>query len=77
MERAQTKPYFVYMKRFLLFVLFIWFGAGFKFQFSFVIYISYITLCYLAEAFIQKRLTNEDNRSNQNQQKSNNMQVLY
>ncbi len=24
-----------------------------------------------------KRLTNEDNRSNQNQQKSNNMQVLW
>ncbi len=28
---------------------------------------------YLADAFIQKWLTNEDSRSNQNQQKSNNM----
>ncbi len=36
---------------------------------------------HLADAFILDksrvgRLTNEDNRSNQNQQKSNNMQVL-
>ncbi len=27
--------------------------------------------------FYPKRLTNEDNRSNQNQQKNNNMQVLW
>ncbi len=31
---------------------------------------------HLADAFYPKRLTNEDNGSNQNQQKSNNMQVL-
>ncbi len=48
-----------------------------KFKFSFVIYIYIIfTFCYLV-GFYPKRLTNEENRSNQNQQKSNNMQVLY
>ncbi len=62
------------MKRFILFD----FGLVLKFQFSLVIYIYIIyTFCYLADAFIQKRLTNEDNISNQNQQKSNNMQVQY
>ncbi len=30
-----------------------------------------------SKRFYPKRLTNEDNLSNQNQQKSNNMQVLY
>ncbi len=34
--------------------------------------------CYiLADAFIPKWLTNDDNRSNQNQQKSNDLQVLW
>ncbi len=49
-------------------------GLVLKFQFSFVIYI-YILL--FSRCFYPKRLTNEENRSNQNQQKSNNMQVLY
>ncbi len=35
----------------------------------------YSTFSHLADAFIQAFLTNEDNRSNQNQQKSNDMQV--
>ncbi len=47
-------------------------GIVLKFQFSFVIDIIF-KCCYLAEVFI-KRLTNEEHRSNQNQQKSNNMQ---
>ncbi len=53
------------------------FGLVFKLQFSFVIYI-YIrfTFSYLAEP-LSKRLTNEYNRRNQNQQKTNNKQVLY
>ncbi len=58
MERAQTQPYFVYMKRFILFVTYL-FDLGFvlKFQFSFVIYIYIIfTFYYLAEAFIQSDL---------------------
>ncbi len=79
MERAQTKPYFVYMKRFILFVTYL-FDLGFvlKFKFSFVIYIYIIfTFLLFSRHFYPKRLTNEDNRSNQNQQKSNNMQVLY
>ncbi len=56
MERAQ--PYFVYINRFILFVLLIYLIWGlFKhFQFNFDIYI-----------------TNEHNRRNQNQKKSNNM----
>ncbi len=33
----------------------------------------YITFSYLADIFIQSIYTNEDNRSNQNHQKSNNM----
>ncbi len=36
---------------------------------------SNFTFSHLADAFIQSDL-NEDNRSNQNQQKSNNMQVI-
>ncbi len=56
MERAQTKPYFVYLKRFLLFVLFD-LGLVLKFQFSLVFYICFITFCYLAEAFIKKKKT--------------------
>ncbi len=39
-----------------------------KFQFSFVIHI-----LLFSRRFYPKRLTNEDNRRNQNQQKSNNM----
>ncbi len=65
-------------------ILFIWWdlfdlcylfnlGLVLKLQFSFVIYIIF-NCCYLTEAFIQKPLTNDDNRSNQYQQKSNNMQ---
>ncbi len=49
-------------------------GLVLKFKFSFVIYI-YILL--FSRCFYPKRLTNKYNRSNQNQQKSNNMQVLY
>ncbi len=56
MERAQTKPYFVYMKIFVLFVLFILFGACFKISILFC-YLAYIyiifTFYHLAEAFIQ------------------------
>ncbi len=44
-----------------------------KFKFSFVIYI-YILF---SRGFYPKQLTNEENRSNQNQQKSNDTQVLY
>ncbi len=56
MERAQTKPYFVYMNIFILFVLLLFdLGLVLKFQFSFVIYIIF-KLCYLAEAFIQSDL---------------------
>ncbi len=56
MERAQ--PYFVYINRFILFVLLIYliWGLFKNFLFNFDIYI-----------------TNEHNRRNQNQQKSNNM----
>ncbi len=67
---------FIWIYSFDLFYLFD-LGLVLKLQFSFVIYIYIIfTFCYLADTFIQigKRLTNEDNRSNQNQQKSNNMQ---
>ncbi len=59
MERAQTKHYFVYMKRFILFVLLIYliWGLVLKFLFSFVIYIYIIfKLYYLADAFIQSNL---------------------
>ncbi len=48
-----------------------------KLQFSFVIYIYIIFTLFFSRRFYAKRLTNEENRSNQNQQKSNNMQVLY
>ncbi len=51
MEKAQTKHYFVHMKRVILFDL----GFVLKFEFSFVIYII-IQFCYLAEAFIQNDL---------------------
>ncbi len=75
MERAQTKPYFVYMKRFLLCYLFD-LGLVLKFQFSFVVYIYIIfTLCYLADAFIQSNLQMRTIEAIKNQQKSNN--VLY
>ncbi len=57
----RAQPYFVYMKIFILFVL--------------LIYI-YIIFKFLAGAFIQRDL-NEENRRNQTQQKSSNMQVLY
>ncbi len=69
MERPQIKPYFVFMKIFILFVVLIYFIWDlFKhFQFSFVIYI-YILF------FKSKQFKNEENGSNQNQQKSNNMQ---
>ncbi len=40
-----------------------------------IIYI-YIYIQSISRHFYPKRLTNEDNRSNQNQQKSNKMQVL-
>ncbi len=58
MERAQTKPYFVYVNIFILFVLLLFdLGLVLKFQFSFVIYIYIIfKLCYLADAFIQSDL---------------------
>ncbi len=44
----------------------------------FILHYIYITFTYshLADAFIQSDLQMEVNRSNQNQQKSNNMQVL-
>ncbi len=75
MERAQTKPYFVYMKRFLLCYLFD-LGLVLKFQFSFVVYIYIIfTLWYLADAFIQSNLQMRTIEAIKNQQKSNN--VLY
>ncbi len=48
-KNTQTKPYFVYMKRFILFALLIYFYVELvlKFQFSFVIYICIIfTFCY-------------------------------
>ncbi len=41
-----------------------------------IIYI-YIYIQSISRHFYPKRLTNEDNRSNQNQQKSNKMQVLW
>ncbi len=41
-----------------------------------VIYITF-TFSHLADAFISKRLTNEDNRSNQNQQNSNDICKCY
>ncbi len=47
-------------------------GLVFKFQFSFI----YIYILF-SRRFYPKRLTNEDNRSNQTKQKSNNMQVLH
>ncbi len=65
MEIEQKKP-FVYMERFILFVLLILFGLVLTFQFSFVIYIIF-KLCYLADTFIQSDLQIEDNRTNQNQ----------
>ncbi len=37
----------------------------------------YLFIYLISRRFCPKRLTNEGNRSNQNQQKSNNMQVLY
>ncbi len=55
---------------------FIWIWACFKFK-KIYIYLHYITFSHLAYAFTQSDLLNEDNRSNQNQQKSNNMQVLF
>ncbi len=51
MEIEQKKP-FVYMERFILFVLLILSGLVLTFQFSFVIYIIF-KLCYLADTFIQ------------------------
>ncbi len=75
MERAQTKPYLVYMKRFILCYIFD-LGLVLKFQFSFVVYIYIIfTLCYLADAFIQSNLQMRTTEAIKNQQKSNN--VLY
>ncbi len=49
------ESYFVYMKRFILFVLLIYLGLVLKFQFSFVIDIIF-KCCYLAEVFIQSDL---------------------
>ncbi len=37
----------------------------------------YIYILLFNQCFYPKQLTTEDNRSDQNQQKSNNMQVLY
>ncbi len=45
MERAQTKPYFVYMKRFILFVLLIYliwsFFLNFNLVLSFTLYLGF------------------------------------
>ncbi len=37
----------------------------------------YIYILLFSRCFYPKQLTNEDNESNQNQQKSNDMQVLW
>ncbi len=49
-------------------------GLVLKFKFSFVIY---IYILYFSRCFYPKRLTNKYIEAIKNQQKSNNMQVLY
>ncbi len=56
----------------------IWSLFDLELLFSFVVYIYIIfTFLLFSRGFYPKRLPNEDNRINQNQQKSNTMQVLY
>ncbi len=75
MERAQTKPYSVYTKRFLLFVLLdlIW-GLFKNLYLVLLLHLHNIYIVLFSRGFYPKRLKNEDNRSNQYQKKSNNMQ---
>ncbi len=53
MERAQTEPYYVHMKRFILFVLLIYLILGLFSNFNSVLL---FTFSYSAEPFIQSDL---------------------
>ncbi len=71
--KGADKALFFYMKRFILFVFFIYFIWGIFLNVNLVVICIYIIFLFCLSKATKIRI---ENRSNQSQQKSNNMKLL-